>query len=158
MLVKSCLHISIELGLPDQHTEIAKELLKQGKMVTRATTHSRAINLSASALTLVMSGSLSNGIVNDKDARRLVLAGTSLLADYFPLLCKKTRRAIHKRHPTLACCVRRVIRMVCRKCGSSCRHLVRIACVVAVVLTDREQIIGPNTVITGVARAINMNR
>ena len=36
------------------------------------------------------------------------------------------------------------------KKGSSCRHLVGIARVVAVVFTDREQIIGPNTAIIGV--------
>ena len=47
-----------------------------------------------------------------------------------------------------------------RRCGGarSCHHMVGIACVVAVVLADREGIIGPRTAITKISKAINMNR
>ena len=35
---------------------------------------------------------------------------------------------------------------------ATCRHVVGIACVVAVILADRDGIIGPNTPITGISR------
>jgi hypothetical protein len=70
---------------------------------------------------------------------------------------KLKRQAIHKSRPRLAWRVRKVMRVVWGSCGSSCRHLVGIACVVAIALADREGIIGPKTAITSLYKAINLN-
>ena len=157
MSVKFCLRMSLELKLPERHREIAKELQKQTKLVPHATTHSGTITFSTSAITLLMLGSLSDGYISEDDAHRLVVAGTSLLADNFPLTVKG-KKSIQKRMPRLARCIRRVARIVWRRCGlRSCRHMVRITCIVAILLADREGIIGPRT-ITSLSRAINMNR
>ena len=84
-----------------------------------------------------------------------------MLTDHFPVGVKAKRRQIQKRRPRLIIrCVRRVANIVHRRCGGarSCRHMVGIACVVAVVLADREGIIGPRTAITKISKAINMNK
>ena len=78
------------------------------------------------------------------------MAGTSLLADHFPLALKR-KEAIQKRSLRLARCIRRVVRIVWR-CASSCQHMVGIMCIVAIVLADREGIIGPRTAITSISR------
>lgn len=95
MSVKSCLHMSFKLKLPELHREIAKKLLKQTKLVPHATTHSgtTCITFSTSAITLLMSGSLSDSYISEEDAHRLVVAGTSLLADHFPLAVKGKKKA-----------------------------------------------------------------
>ena len=104
-----------------------------------------------------MSGSLFDSHITEDDAHRLVMAGTSLLTDHFPVAVKAKKKAIQKRRPRLVRCIRRVARIVSRRCGRSCRHMVGITCIVAVVLADREGIIGPRTAITSLSRAINMN-
>ena len=104
-----------------------------------------------------MSGSLFDSHITEDDAHRLV-AGTLLLTDHFPVAVKAKKKAIQKRRPRLVRCIRRVVRIVSRRCGRSCRHMVGIICIVAVVLADHEGIIGPRTAITSLSRAINMNR
>ena len=89
MSLKSCLSMSAELGLPDLWRNIEKELLGQAKMVPCAMVHSRYVNFSASALTLLMSESPSDSNLSDEDAHRLVLAGTRLLVDHYPHVSKR---------------------------------------------------------------------
>lgn len=159
MSVKSFLKMAVELNLPDLQGEIAKELLKQTKLVPHATTHSGTITFSTSSITLLMSGNLSDTNISEDDAHRLVVAGTSLLTDHFPLSVKSKRKHIQRRRPRLARCIRRVASIVWRRCGErSCRHMVGIAIVVAIILATRDGIIGPRTNITSLSRAINMNR
>ena len=158
MSVKSCLSMSTKLGLPDLWRNIEKELLGQAKMVTRAMAHSKYVNFSTSALTLLMSESPSDGNLSDEDAHRPVLAGTRLLVDHYPHVSKRKWDQILRRRPILLHCVRRVVRIVWRKCGSNCRHLIGIACVVTIVLADREGVISPRTNVRGITRAINMYR
>ena len=159
MSVKSFLNMALELGLPDLHKEIAKQLISQTKVVPRATVHSRAINFSTSVLTLLMSESLSHGEVDEKDVQRLASAGTSLLIDHFAHIKRPIRNRVLRERQSLFCCIKRVIRLVWRRCGSTIyRHLVGITCIVAVILADREGLIGPNTCITTISRAINMTR
>lgn len=144
--------MSFQLNLPELHEEIATELLRQVKLVPHATTHTGQINLSRSAITLLLSGTLLESQMSEDDAHRLVVAGTSMmLTDHFPVGVKAKRRQIQKRRPRLIIrCVRRVANIVRRRCGGarSCRYMVGIACVVAVVLVDCEGIIGPRTAIT----------
>ena len=85
-----------------------------------------------------------------------MIAGMSLLADHFSLAVKR-KKAIQKRRPRLARCIRRVVRIVWRRYGSSCRHMVGIMCIMDIALANREGIIGPRTAITSIFRAINMN-
>ncbi len=159
MSVKACLRMSLELQLPDLHKEIARELYRQAKMVPKATAHSGIVDFSPSALVLLMSGGLSDGNVDEEDAFRLVMAGTPLLFDHFPQTVQRKRKIIQKRRPRLARCVRRVVRMAWRKCGGTCKHLVAIACVVAVALADREGITGQTkTAVTSLSKRFNMYR
>jgi hypothetical protein len=158
MSSRSCLRMALELELPQLHREIGRELLKQTKMVPRTKKHAGNTTFSPSAMTLLTSGSLSDGEMTDEDAHRLVVAGTPLIADHFSTSVKRRQQAILKRRPRLARCVRRTMRAVWRSCGSSCRHLIGISCIVAIVLADREGIIGPKTVITSLYRAINLSR
>ena len=158
MSVKSCLTMSGELGLPDLHKYIPKQLLCQIKLVPCATTHARYINFSQSALTLLMSASMSGREINDDDAHRLVLAGTRLLADYYPSIGKRKRKQVQQKRQRLVRCVRRVVQLVWRRCRTIPRQLVSIACVVALVLAYMEGVIGPKTNISPITRKIGMSR
>ena len=61
--------MSLELELPELHREVAKELLKQTKLVPHATTHSWTTIFLTLEITLLMLGSLSDGNINEEDAR-----------------------------------------------------------------------------------------
>ena len=158
MSVKSCLTMSGELGLPDLDKYIEKQLLCQAKMVPRAITHARCVIFSQSALTLLMSASMSSREINNDDAHRLVLAGTRLLADYYPSIGKRKRKQVQQKRPRLVRCVRRVVRLVWRRYRTIPSQLVGIACIVAIVLADAEGVIGPRANISPISRKINMSR
>lgn len=157
MSVKSCLTMAQSFGLPNLLQDLGTELLNQTKMVPRATVHARSVTFSASSFTLVLSGDPATGTLTSEDAHRLVAAADPMLVNHFPDLTAKERKLVLRNRPRLSRCVKRALRKVWTRLGYSCRHLIAIAAVTAIVLAETEELI-PGHNITRISRAINLNR
>jgi hypothetical protein len=146
----SFLRITMDLLDPEKlKSKITDVLLRKTWLVPRSIKHAGTVTFLSSAVT---QGDLSLGATAG-DAERIVKACTPLLFDYFSL----TKREVIKIRPRLLQCVRDAIVHASAQTRTS-RHLLAVACVVAVVLAEEEGITRRTVSYTRIYKSTNLYR
>ena len=156
MSTRSFLRLALDLLDPKElKSKLAETLRKQACLVPCIIVHSRSVQFSSAAFSLLTEGNLSVWI-SKMDAKNMVKVATPLLSDYFSFT-KKTLQTIVKLRPRLLRCVRNAIKHV-RQNTRVTRHLLAVACVVVVELAHSEGLLQRPPDYSRIYRATNLYR
>ena len=151
--------LSMAMDLFDHTTlkaSIAATLAKEMPLVPITKVHEWSITFSPSAFTMIVQGDMSSGGMTSADAERIVMAATPLMRDYFSLTQREIKKIVSPR-PRLTRCVRNAVTTV-RSMTTSTRHLLAVACIVAILLARSEKLLCSKVRFTRIYTATNLSR